>query len=618
MLEPNQRQHLLQALRPPEGYELSFAIGTTYSLDLTALLSVPLAFAQFDWEDESGRPAADPLALLESLRRYADKLHIFCQAGCIAVPSKQHLLFGYLETSVFQVQAPLGGVFHPKVWVLRFTTQEKPAFYRFLCLSRNLTFDHSWDTILALEGEVADRQRAYAAHHPLGDFIQALPGLAQSPLPDQARKNIELAQHELRRVEFAFPDGFKEYRFWPLGIQGYTRQWPFDLTYDRMLVVSPFLAPDFLKQVTEQGANHVLMSRLDSLSALRGKELNGFKTIYALNPMAEIEEPDTEVAESIFFETALSGLHAKLYVADVGWDAHVWTGSANATNAAFNQNVEFLVELVGKRSVCGVEQFLENSAEHSKFADLWQEFTPTAKALQPDPLQKQLEERLRLAQTALVSAHWQGKIQPAFKEDEFLLELEPKTNPSIKPDVEIQYWPLTLSPALAVSYQTKNASPVVFGPFAVESITAFIVFQLTARKDERSMKLQFVLHIPVSGLPENRRERLLRAMLKNRDQVMRFLLFILADGQSDVISGDAGALALDAPNSSVDGQNHRSEPPLFESLVQALYRDPTRLDQIARTIADLELTSEGQQLLPPDFHVIWDPVWEARQRLVHE
>src|ERR1044072_614620 len=124
MLEPHQRQHLLQALRPPEGYELSFAIGTTYSLDLMALLCVPLAFAQFDWEDDAGKPAADPLALLEALRRYSDRLHVFCQAGCMSVPSKGQLLFGYLENSIFQAQAPFGGVFHPKVWALRFTSSD--------------------------------------------------------------------------------------------------------------------------------------------------------------------------------------------------------------------------------------------------------------------------------------------------------------------------------------------------------------------------------------------------------------------------------------------------------------------------------------------------------------
>jgi len=78
VLEPQDRRLLLDALRPPAGYTLETAIGTTFSLDLLALLTVPLAFTLFDWEDEEGRPMADPLALLEAVRRHADHVAIFC------------------------------------------------------------------------------------------------------------------------------------------------------------------------------------------------------------------------------------------------------------------------------------------------------------------------------------------------------------------------------------------------------------------------------------------------------------------------------------------------------------------------------------------------------------
>ncbi len=57
----------------------------------------------------------------------------------------------------------------------------------------------------------------------------------------------------------------------------------------------------------------------------------------------------------------LVGLHAKVYVVDEGWNASVFTGSANATHAAFSANVEFLTQLRGKRSVCGVEAVLGRS-----------------------------------------------------------------------------------------------------------------------------------------------------------------------------------------------------------------------------------------------------------------
>lgn len=164
MLDPQDRKLLFDLLKPPTGYRLDAAIGTTYSLDLLALLVTPLAFTLFDYEAKDGRISASPSALLESLRRYANRTHIFCQAGLIHVPSKNRRLFSYLEKSVFEVTpADSNGVFHPKLWILRFQPTERepdkdwPIVYRFLCPSRNITFDRSWDTMLALEGTLNPR-----------------------------------------------------------------------------------------------------------------------------------------------------------------------------------------------------------------------------------------------------------------------------------------------------------------------------------------------------------------------------------------------------------------------------------------------------------------------------
>ena len=152
MLEPNNRQLLRDALRPPAGYVLDRAITTTFSLDLMALLAIPVSFTCFQLKDQEGPPQIDPLALVEALRRYASKIAVFCQAGQIHVPRRVQLLLGYLEDSVYEVKAPRGGVFHPKLTVLRYTAQENndsvaklpPVVYRLLCSSRNLTFDRSW------------------------------------------------------------------------------------------------------------------------------------------------------------------------------------------------------------------------------------------------------------------------------------------------------------------------------------------------------------------------------------------------------------------------------------------------------------------------------------------
>ena len=103
MLDPQDRVLFTEALRPPEGYELSWAIGTTYTLDLVAAVAAPLAFALFDREQDDasqGGPGAIPL--LEALRRYADRLTVFVQAGRIAVPKPQQFLLSYLEDSIIE------------------------------------------------------------------------------------------------------------------------------------------------------------------------------------------------------------------------------------------------------------------------------------------------------------------------------------------------------------------------------------------------------------------------------------------------------------------------------------------------------------------------------------
>jgi len=73
-----------------------------------------LAFTYFDWEDAEGRPVADPLALLESVRRHTDRIHVFSQAGEIKLPPPTQRLVAYLERSVVPVRAPHAhGIFHP-------------------------------------------------------------------------------------------------------------------------------------------------------------------------------------------------------------------------------------------------------------------------------------------------------------------------------------------------------------------------------------------------------------------------------------------------------------------------------------------------------------------------
>jgi hypothetical protein len=416
MLEPLDRRHLFDALRPPDGYDVDVAIGTTYSLDLMALLAVPLAFALFDWEDDSGKVTADPLALLEAARRYARKTHIFCQAGQIHLPRQRSPLFYELERVVKEVRAPNErGIFHPKVWVLRFTPAAKddPVLYRVLCLSRNLTYDRSWDTVLRLDGELLNRDLAIAANHPLGDFIKTLPKLMVRPADDELRKTVSKVQDEVRRVRFTLPAGIEQVRFHPMGFEE-AQDWWFPGRCDQLLAVAPFVDGISLKRfATKTQGKCKLVSRLEQLQELPADLLAKFTDVFYLHPDAseledseatasnddqEPEKPDVEKTDAD--TEVLTGLHAKLYITDAGWKSSLWTGSANATSAAFSRNVEFLVELVGKKSDIGVNAFLKRLKGQTCFADLLHKFEPQEIAVEKDAearAAEKLAERVRAA-----------------------------------------------------------------------------------------------------------------------------------------------------------------------------------------------------------------------------
>ncbi|MCA9317410.1 MAG: hypothetical protein KDB73_18130, partial [Planctomycetes bacterium] len=296
MLEVRHRTLLLESLRPPVGYRLEAAIGTSYTLDLMALLCVPLAFTWFDWEDEEGRPSADPLALLEALRRHARRIHVFCQAGMTALPPTGKPLLVYLERSIVEVKPPTaGGIFHPKVWVLRFVDGEGAVRYRVLVLTRNLTFDRSWDTCLVLEGDLKDRQRAYARNHPLADFVESLPGLAvRGAVSGEAVAATSLMQEELRRVAFEVPEGFDEdsLRFHPLGSPGYEEAWPFPQDVPgnrRLLVVSPFLDIGSLRWLVEAFPLVEVVSRPEVLARLPEDLRSDLGRLWTLVPEADPE-----------------------------------------------------------------------------------------------------------------------------------------------------------------------------------------------------------------------------------------------------------------------------------------------------------------------------------------
>ena len=634
MLEPLNRRQLFDALRPPQDYDVDVAIGTTFSLDLMTLLGVPLAFALFDWEDDQGRINPDPTALLEAGRRYAGRTHLFCQEGRIYLPSQRSPLLFQLESVIHEVRPPQEqGVFHPKVWILRFVprTEDQPERYRLLCSSRNLTFDRSWDTLLVLEGELTDRELPIANNHPLGDFVRALPAMMTTPPSDDLRKMIARVHQELRRVRFKVPEGFDEVQFQVLGLPD-SEGWWFDPHPSQVLAVAPFVDWTFLNRLTNSNPlSCTLISRLEQLQELKPSLLKDCRKVYYLDPSADEPMPDEDEGEESSVATTatdaarvdeeLSGLHAKLYIADYGWNSSVWTGSANATEAALSRNIEFLVRLTGKKSVCGVDAFLARTKGQTCFADMLQEFNSDKepKAVDEDIRRaEKMADRARQAIARLglaaIVTHLDGESYDVEVASEQGIQKASK-----KLQIELTCWPVTV--------QERNGHPAEgllnggrlrFSQLSFESLTSFFAFHVKATVGKSSHEVRFVLNLPVKGMPPDRSERMLRVILHNRSQIWRMLFLLLANSSSDILMSFAKVIPRGPGDETQEGFSSLGELALLEPLLKTLEQNPKSLERVARLVDDLCKTEGGSDLFPPGFLQVWAPIWQVAQQVNDE
>jgi hypothetical protein len=626
MLAPDQRELLLDALRPPEGYYFDRGIGTTFSLDLLTLLIAPLSLVLLDVSD-SEAALSDPVLLLEGVRHYADRLTIFCQAGRIAIPPPDYYLYSFLENSVVEVRAPRGGVFHPKVWLLRYLAQQEglPPLYRLLNLSRNLTFDKSWDLMVRLEGTlVTHRHRAYARNNPLGDFVRILPELAVHPVDPRIVDDVDRLQSEVRRVVFRVPEPFEDsLAFYPFGIPGYYyRDSIFDENRWRTMVVSPFLDDRLLQHMTEQGGGHILVSREDSIATLKPETLACFERLYALDESGTAEaEQESETTEDVGGEvdgvrTEPSGLHAKLFITEAGWDATWLLGSANATSAAFmNRNVEFMVRLQGRRSRVGIDKVLGEEEDDNAIRALLRTYTPQAGVVEVNEKQKRAEASANRVRDWLIGLPMRLEvIQQDTGQFDLLLKCEHADTAALDGEYIVKCWPVTLRPERGMTLEpTPLLVSLTFSNLSCLALTPFTAFEVVARVSDHEHTLRFALNLPIAGIPVDRKAHLFSAIIADRAQFLRYLWVMLVSGTSD-------------PSSWMDwigkGTWHTwgatfgdTELPLLEALVRALSRSPEKIDRISELVEGLRCTPEGRRVLPEGFEMFWEAVINTRSEM---
>lgn len=602
MLAPDTRVLLTDALRPPDGYHLDVAVGTTFSLDLTALLLAPLSFAFMDGDTDITH--TDPAALLAAIRQYSARTTVFCQAGAIAVPPAYRRVLTFAEGSVHEVVAPQEGrLFHPKIWALRFV-DDSSTLHRLVVLSRNLTFDRSWDTVLVLdegpEGSAVDAARA-------ADFVAALPGMCLRPLPEERAEQVASVAATLRAARLVVPAPFDSAELLPLGLDQANPS-PVPPSTDRMLVISPFLDAGSVR-LASGVSDRTLVSRPESFTHLGGQALTGWTTS-VLSRFAETaddgasgsgEEDDLPLEAGAPVGhgrlRVAAGLHAKIVVADVGRRAHVVTGSANFTTAGWGGNVEFSVRLEGPVARCGVAAVLGSGP--GSLAALLDEFLPTDEAPEVDP-REITEQVLEDYHRALAES---GARVVVGDVDEDTTSMDVSFDLAATPPGETRVWPITLRPD---SGSKPMAAHLSWQPVALSAVTPFVAVETTAGSGHARVTRRCVVKAELIGDPPERHTEALRAMLADVEAVVRYLAMLLAEPDMGAASVFATVTAAD---SLVGGSwgSAAHDIVLFEPLVRAAVRDPGAVGRIAGMVDELRTAGD---LLPPSFDELWDVVQE--------
>ncbi len=336
-----------QLLFPEPGFELDFAVGMTYSIDMEALLGIPVSLGMLENMDSSAM--ANPFFLLEAIRKSSDRLAIFCNADGIKLPQNIRPVYALLENSLFPVNIGPQANFHPKLWVIRYRGADE-VMIKVLVLSRNLTFDRSMDIAVEMTGTVSAESND--AHQPLSDMLNYVSGYADGEKKRQIRA---LARDVLRVAEFNCGEQYESYRFLPFGIPRYKSKAESCFTdANSLIVVSPFLSDGVVKRLTETPNQATLITRKASLTPDIFKR---FQSVYV--PREELLD-NAMLEESDRPHENKRDLHAKIIFKSNYYGNYIYLGSLNASANAFYHNIEFMLELKYKPYYASYQMLLND------------------------------------------------------------------------------------------------------------------------------------------------------------------------------------------------------------------------------------------------------------------
>ena len=587
-------------LMPPDGYKLDKAIGTTYSLDLEALTAVAICLGLS--EETDSKLMQNPISMLNALQKVSDKIILFCEAGQIKAPLKPTALSILLEKMVVEVALPkdrqLGRypAFHPKTWVLSYVNKDGDKKYRFVVMSRNLTFDRSWDVSFSMDSSRMVRQKKKTK--PIINFLDFLSGSVSNNVKDAGKKRtlIRNMQAELADVSFSLDskEFGENFEILPLGIGKNAYQMSEDVlfstdrnsadsTFHELVVMSPFLSESVIADfnIAERGlsdSKRTLITRRSELSKLKEMDTDNF-TIYVLKD--EIVDGEDAISD-VMTDKMKQDIHAKIYIRRKYADVDLYLGSMNASYSAINKNVEMMLWLGTKNKYLNGEKFLKdifcgpaddvkNPFEKVTVMDAVQDIDGDNK----NALEQKIKELCRAKRKATITEDNYGKYKVTL---EF---------PGVTSDKTIMVSPFNSKQEHTLCEKIK------FTELEILQLSEF--YELTAKEGED--EIHRIIMIPTIGFPEDRESAVVNSIVKDRASFVEYIAFVLGD--------DYLASMLEKKQIGESGifqHSNDAMPVLYEKMLKTSVEEPERFRDIGYV---LKMVTD-KEIIPDEFRELYD------------
>ncbi len=594
LLDPHRDRTLYtRALTPPPGCRFDCAVALTYSLNLDMLLGVPLHLLLHAGDRPDGELLADPVALLYGLRQTTDRITIFHQRGGIHPPRRSNILYSMLEDSLHAAVPRDGGIFHPKVWVLRFVSADDGnadggagPLIRLAVMSRNLTGDHSWDVSVMAQGHA--RGDAVPKNAELVALLHALPRMSPA-LPEPRAAQIAKLAGDVERTVWELPGHVDAFRLHAIGPG--LKEWRPPRSR-RLVVMSPFCTPNVLFEMARRSDSPpTLVSRPEELARIHHQAPAAMERFERCLVLSELLD---------------DSLHAKVYLCEVAGRTRLFVGSINATHHG-SGGVEVMAELVGRPEALGTAETLLGD---DGLETLLEDFVPPD-GPGPDPVLDGKKRILEDACGAVAAADLRLICHRVDGDggNRWHLRLRSAGPIDLSSDLEVSVWPITLPRKHAADGRPLlNGGEIAFVPMDIAQVTRFVAFRVCFRKKDPEVAPEvFVLCLPVDGLPvRERNDEIAGRIVRDQRGFLRYILFLL--GTFDTGAPRDGGGTINGGSGAGAGGSGFGSLPLLEEMTRAYCQDPARLDTVRRLIKHLresDLAGDADDIIPGEFMQLW-------------